>query len=118
MLGGWKQENTLINEGFENFRYLYNNPREDALNWDIGQLRNEQKALQSIPDKYLNDKGVFTNAGKLLTNTDIPYLGAGNNMVTSDRQGQPDGVDIRSYESRVVYGCKLLGYDASQGCSP
>lgn len=116
----WRAEagNTLIKEGFDNFSYLFNNSDVDPVAWDINQLRSEQQALQAIHDKYLLDKWVFVNAGTILTDTDIPYLGSGNNMLTSDRQGQSGGVDVTSYESRVNYGCKLLGYNASQGCGP
>ena len=34
-----------------------------------------------------------------------------------DVPGITDGVDILDYRSRVEFGCKLLDYDASQGCA-
>jgi filamentous hemagglutinin len=52
-----------------------------------------------------------------MTDTNF-ILGAGNNFVTSDKQGQPGGVDILDYQSRVKYGCRLLAYSEQQGCTP
>jgi len=42
--------------------------------------------------------------------------GAGDLPV--DVPGISGGVDILDYKSRVEFGCKLLGYNASQGCVP
>lgn len=115
----WRAEagNTLINAGFENFKELYNNGA-DPVRWDIKQLKDEQKALQSVHDRYLSDKSLFVDVGKIFTNTDLVLLGAGNNIITSERQGLSGGIDISDYKSRIEYGCKLLGYSVLEGCAP
>lgn len=83
-----------MTKGFDNFKSLYNNP-QNAINWDIKQLQDEQKSLQSIHEKYLSNQSWFRGASKLLT-----------------------GVEILDYKSRIEYGCKLLGYSQEQGCKP
>ena len=88
------------------------------MQWDINQLKNEQRVLQPIHEKYLSDRSVFVGLGNLFTDTEIKVLGAGNNPLTSEQQGQPGGIDILDYKSRVEYGCKLLSYTSSQGCKP
>jgi filamentous hemagglutinin len=104
--------NTLMNSGFDSFKDLYNSGTADPIVWDINQLRAEQQVLQPIHEKYLSDRVVFTIASKLITNTDYA-VGA-----KLEKQGQPGGVDILDYKSRVQYGCKLLDYSANQGCKP
>ena len=102
--------NALVNAGFDNFKSLYNNRPADVIAWDINQLKSEQKTLQPIHEKYLKDRVVFTSVSKYATNSDIiPF---------ELRQTQSGGVDILNYNSRVKFGCKLLGYGTSQGCKP
>ncbi|PMC16529.1 hemagglutinin [Oligella urethralis] len=84
----------LIVGGFDNFKDLYNN-QQDPVAWDIKQLKNEQALLQPIHEKYLSDYDAFRWASEVLTD-----------------------VKILDYESRVQYGCKLLGYGENQGCLP
>jgi filamentous hemagglutinin len=93
----WRSEagNSLMNAGFESFRDLYNNGTYDAIAWDINQLRSEQQLLQPIHVKYLENRSVFRFVSKQIT-----------------------GVDLLDYNSRVQYGCELLGYSAGQGCKP
>ena len=85
---------TLIIQGFNNFRHLYNN-RPNAMQWDIKQLRDEQTVLQPIHKKYLSDANLFRLVSGWMTD-----------------------VDILDRESRIKYGCKLLGYTEQQGCKP
>jgi filamentous hemagglutinin len=106
-----------MNSGFDSFKDLYNNGTADAIVWDINQLRAEQQVLQPIHEKYLSEREWFTWASSLLTNTSVPIFGAGG-ILTDEKQGQPGGVDILDYRSRVQYGCKLLGYSADLGCKP
>jgi len=94
-----------MNSGFENFKNLFNKGSNDPMQWDINQLKTEQKALQPIHEKYLKDKSLFNWFSKQLTNT------TGN-------RGIEGGIDILDYKSRVKYGCKLLGYTEKQGCKP
>lgn len=77
--------------------------------WDIGQLRDEQQSLQPIHERYLSDRSIFTWLGRQITD---------QVRVLNQAQGQEGGVDLLDYESRVRYGCKLLGYSAEQGCRP
>jgi filamentous hemagglutinin len=116
----WRAEagNTLMSTGFDNFRDLYNYGTANPIAWDIFQLHNEQQNLQPVHETYLQDRNVFTTVSEWFTDTNIPVLGPGNNPLTNDKQGQPGGVNILDYKSRVEYGCRLLGYSAAQGCSP
>lgn len=109
----WRQEagNSLMSAGFSNFKDLYNQDL-DPVQWDINQLRSEQQTLQPIHQKYLKDRVVFTWVSKTMTNSD--GLGA----ILPDRQTAPGGIDILDYNSRINYGCKLLGYSQEQGCKP
>lgn len=95
-LYAWRKEagDTLIIQGFNNFRHLYNN-RPNAMQWDIKQLRDEQTVLQSIHEKYLSDANLFRLVSSWITD-----------------------VDILDREPIIKYGCKLLGYTEQQGCKP
>lgn len=104
--------NALMNSGFDNFKYLYNNPQVSAVDWDINQLRSEQKTLQPIHEQFLKNSDSFTWLSKTMTDSN------GVGMILNDKQTVPGGVDILSYKSRINFGCKLLGYSASQGCRP
>ncbi|WP_205649114.1 hypothetical protein [Alcaligenes faecalis] len=114
----WRAEagSALMNAGFSNFKTLYNHGAE-PVQWDINQLKSEQQTLQPIHEKYLKDRSFFRGASEWLTDTNA-FIGVGNNLVTSDMQGQPGGVDILDYQSRVRYGCRLLAYSEQQGCTP
>jgi filamentous hemagglutinin len=116
----WRDEagNTLINAGFDNFKNLYNQTVSDPVAWDINQLKGEQQALQPVHEKYLGDKPVFLKISSTFTDTSLPILGAGNNPFTDEKQGVSGGVQVINYESRIDYGCKLLGYSEKQGCTP
>ena len=106
--------NTLIVNGFYNFRDLFNkktNPRE----WDIQQLKSEQKLLQPIHQKYLSNEKIYLSLIK----------GATSNKIFSiipnpldERKKIEDGVNMLDYKSRIKYGCKLMGYSEKQGCKP
>ena len=104
--------NTLINAGFDGFRELYISGA-DPVQWDIDQLKNEQAVLQAVHHKYLSDKNIFSSVSGFITNSE----GVGGKLL-DDRSTAPGGVDILNYESRVQYGCKLLGYGVGQGCAP
>lgn len=105
-----------MSAGFGSFSTLYNHGG-DPVRWDINQLISEQQTLQPIHEKYLKDRSFFRTVSEWLTDTNS-FIGAGNNFVTSDMQGQPGGIDILDYQSRVRYGCRLLGYSKQQGCTP
>ncbi|WP_277951946.1 hemagglutinin repeat-containing protein [Pseudomonas sp. TH06] len=101
----------LITGGFDNFKDLYNKNATDPATWDIRQLKNEQSLLQTIHEKFLGDHTFFQKVGKYATDTSLnPFIG--------DKQGVDGGVIILNYDSRVEYGCKLLGLSKSQGCAP
>jgi filamentous hemagglutinin len=101
----------LITGGFDNFKDLYNKNATDPAGWDIKQLKNEQSLLQTIHEKFLGDHTFFQTVGKYATDTSLnPFIG--------DKQGVDGGVIILNYDSRVEYGCKLLGLSKSQGCAP
>jgi filamentous hemagglutinin len=108
----WRSDagNALMSTGFSNFQNLYNSGTPNPVAWDIGQLRNEQQTLQPVHEEYLTDRSVFRFFSNLFTDTNIP--------IVPEQQGQPGGVNILDYNSRVKYGCKLLGYGAAQGCAP
>ncbi|WP_394182141.1 hemagglutinin repeat-containing protein [Marinomonas posidonica] len=116
----WRAEagDALMNAGFDNFKNLYNQTVSDPADWDINQLKSEQQALQPVHEKYLGDKSVFLKMSSAFTDTSIPILGAGNNIFTEEKQGVSGGIQVINYESRVNYGCKLMEYSESQGCSP
>ena len=94
---GWRSEagNTLIKDGYSNFKSLYNGQYSNPKNWDIQQLRKEQESLQPVHEKYLKDYPLFRNVSEKISD-----------------------VDILNKDSRIEYGCKLLGYDKAQGCKP
>ncbi|MBK8525520.1 MAG: hypothetical protein IPL58_16680 [Betaproteobacteria bacterium] len=104
---------------FDNFKTLYNNGTSNAVVWDINQLQSEQKVLQPVHEKYLSGTTTFRFVSSIFTDTNIPVFGPGNNFgLTDSKQGQPGGVKLLDYKSRVEFGCRLLGYNASQGCNP
>jgi filamentous hemagglutinin len=101
----------LITGGFDNFKDLYNKTSTNAVGWDINQLKNEQSLLQTIHEKFLGDHTIFQKIGKYATDTSL-------NPLIGDKQGVAGGINILSYDSRVEYGCKLLGLSKGQGCAP
>ncbi|WP_256676386.1 DUF637 domain-containing protein [Pseudomonas sp. RGB] len=103
----------LMAGGYDNFKNLYNKNTVDPVAWDISQLKNEQMILQPIHEEYLSGHDVFLGVSKYMTDSD---KGAG--ALPGDVPGVSGGVNILDYSSRVEFGCKLLGYDASQGCAP
>ncbi|UOO81464.1 hypothetical protein LVJ83_10985 [Uruburuella testudinis] len=103
-----------MSAGFNNFKELFNN-KQNAIRWDIRQLKSEQQALQSIREKYLSDQKSFNLTSKYLTSDKV--LGYLPNPL-SDKHTQPGGINILNYGSRVQYGCKILGYTEKQGCTP
>ena len=105
----------LIVGGFDNFKDLYNN-QQDPVAWDIKQLKNEQALLQPIHEKYLSDQKAFTKVSQLLTLEQMLNLSVFG--IIQEKQVQEGGIDLLDYESRVSYGCKLLGYSEKQGCQP
>lgn len=69
--------------------------------------------MQDVYHKYLSDKNIFSSVCGFITNSE----GVDGNVL-DDRSTAPGGVYILNYESRVQYGCKLLGYGVGQGCAP
>jgi len=115
----WRSEagNTLMNAGFDNFKSLYNQEVSDPVAWDINQLQGEQQALQPVHEKYLGERTFFTGFSKFITNTDN-FINVETLPWGSEQQGQPGGIDILDQQSRIKFGCKLMGYSESQGCKP
>ena len=105
-----------MNAGFSNFKAL-DNHGGDPVRWDINQLISEQQTLRPIHEGYLKDRFLFGLMSEWQTNTNS-ILGAVNNIVTSDKQVQPGGIDVLYDQARVRYGCRLLGYSEQQGCTP
>ncbi len=108
----------LMNGGFATFRNLYNSGTNNPVAWDVAQLRNEQKLLQPIHEEYLSGfwLGLFRGASNIATNSD--YLGLTSLAGLEQKQTMPGGVEILDYESRINYGCKLLGLHGQSACSP
>ncbi len=102
-----------MNAGFDNFRNLFNKAVTDPVAWDISQLRSEQQVLQSVHEKYLGDRAIFTEGSRLATSPMNPLR-----ILLDEKQIMPGGIDILDYTSRIEFGCKLLGYSAAQGCQP
>ncbi|MGN3332866.1 hemagglutinin repeat-containing protein [Pseudomonas aeruginosa] len=111
----WRAEagNALMTSGFANFRPLYNSGA-DPVAWDIKQLQDEQRTLQPIHEKYMKDRVVFSFMSSLLTDSSDYMPG----RLLGEDKTQTGGVDILDYDSRIRYGCKLLGYGEAQGCKP
>lgn len=65
--------------------------------------------LRWSQERYLKNRVVFTWVSQLMANRN----GAG--AILPDRQSQPGGIDVLDYNSRISYGCKLLGYSKEQG---
>ena len=106
--------NTLMVNGFYNFRDLFNkktNPRE----WDIQQLKSEQKLLQPIHQKYLSNEKIYLSLIKGVTSNKIFSI-IPNPL--DERKKIEDGINMLDYKSRIKYGCKLMGYSEKQGCKP
>jgi filamentous hemagglutinin len=114
-LYNWRSEagNALMNDGFNNFKNLYNNGTNNPAAWDINQLQREQTVLQPIHEKYLGDANAFQWVSKKLTDSNWPFI----KYVTPPTR-VPGGVDITKYPSRVNYGCQMLSYSAKKGCNP
>lgn len=79
----------------------------------MGLRSNRCQTTKPIHEKYLSGHDTFLGLSKYMTDSD---RGAGDLPV--DVPGISGGVDILDYKSRVEFGCKLLGYNASQGCVP
>jgi hypothetical protein len=104
-LYNWRSEagNALMNDGFNNFKNLYNNGTNNPVAWDINQLRREQTVLQPIHEKYLGDADFFRGLSNFLTDSNWPAI-----KWISPQTRVPGGVDITKYPSRVNYGCQML----------
>ncbi|WP_207788942.1 hypothetical protein [Bordetella trematum] len=111
----WRSEagNALMKSGFSNFQSLYHG-KSDPITWDIKQLKDEQRTLQPIHEKYMKDRVVFSFISSLMTDSSDYMPGR---LLDKDKT-QPGGIDILDYNSRIRYGCKLLGYGETQGCKP
>lgn len=70
----------------------------------------EQQAPQPIHEKYLEDRKFYNAVSKAMTNS--------NFIKRSEDQQINGGIDILDYNSRIKYGCKLLGYGENEGCKP
>ncbi|WP_202801123.1 hypothetical protein [Cupriavidus basilensis] len=112
----WRSDagKALMTAGFGNFKDLYSKKPTDVIAWDINQLKSEQRALQPIHERYLQDRVVFTEISNFMTNSS----GMRGGSILREKQTQPGGINILDYKSRVNYGCKLLGYGDTQGCKP
>lgn len=106
--------NALISNGFYNFQSLYNK-KTNPVTWDIKQLKDEQKLLQPIHEKHLANQTSFLWASKVMTSDTI--MNVIPNQI-DPRKTQKDGINLLDYDSRIKYGCKLMGYSAEQGCKP
>lgn len=115
-LYAWRKKagDALITQGFDNFKDLYNN-RPNAVQWDIKQLKDEQTLLQPIHEKYLTNQNTFVRAKQIVT--DSKNLKYSFNPI-KEWQTQPGGIKLLDKNSRIRYGCKLLGYTEQQGCKP
>lgn len=78
-----------------NFKNAFQGNYTSTKNWDINQLRAEQKLLQPIHEKYLLDYPTFRYVTEKMT-----------------------GVTILNYDSRIEFGCNGMGYSKAQGCTP
>ena len=109
----WRSEagDTLMKTGFDNFKNIYNNSSQDPSKWDINQLKSEQSVLQPIHEKYLSEKYIFNSVSSYFTDS----KSLTNNLVNSN-QTQTGGVNILDYNSRIRFGCKLLGRSGEEGC--
>lgn len=85
----------------------------DPVAWDVNQLKSEQAILQPIHQQFLGDHSSFQLISNYMTDISI-----WPNYVVGEKQGVAGGVNILDYQSRVEFGCKLLGYSKSQGCTP
>jgi len=118
----WRDEagNVLMIGGFNNFKDLYNYGTNDPVAWDINQLRTEQQMLQPVHEKYFASSWLFPRASQKISDSDSWVFSAFEtlNFLSDIQISMPGGIDFLSYESRVMYGCKLLGYSAADGCAP
>ena len=101
-----------MNAGFEKFRNLYNNRNANPISWDIELLKKEQSVLQKTHEKYLNKKYIIESI-KYITDSDNDLP-----LVNKEKQQTQGGLDVLDINSRIRYGCKLLGYTEQQGCKP
>lgn len=78
--------------------------------WEIKQLNDEQKILQPIHLKYLKNRPIFVGLTKYMTKYDSDF------SLIKKSQRIPGGVNLLDIESRIKYGCHMLGYTEAQGC--
>lgn len=94
----WRDEagQALMHGGFDNFSNAFKGNYTSTQSWDINQLKSEQKLLQPIHEKYLKDGGLIRRGAQIFNQ--IP--------------------NVKSYEDRVEFGCKSMGYSGKNGCKP
>lgn len=101
----WRQVGgeTLLANGFSNFRGLFNTDFQGNLNearaWDITQLKREQSLLQPIHERFFSQHPWFVTVNK--------------NIMRLCMRG---GVNLLNKADRVRYGCFLMNYTKAQGC--
>lgn len=97
----WRQQGgeTLLANGFDNFKALFNGKFNNAVAWDIGQLNTEQTLLQPLHERFLGAYPTFRKVNKTIMRLKIK-----------------GGVEILNKADRVRYGCSLLDYSVEQGC--
>lgn len=97
----WRQQGgeTLLTNGFDNFKALFNGKFYDTVRWDIDQLNTEQTLLQPIHEAYLTKYKTFRKVNKTIMRLKIK-----------------GGVEILNKADRLRYGCILLRYSEEQNC--
>lgn len=111
----WRDEGSsaVLTTGFENFKNLYNNKKTNPIEWDINTLKLEQSMLQPIHEKHLGSRRKLLNLINTITDSEKSI-----SRILDEKQKIEGGIDVLDKNSRIKYGCKLLGYTEKQGCKP
>lgn len=97
-LNDWRKVagDSLMADGFNNFKNLYNGNYSSVMQWDIKQLKEEQTLLQPIHEKHLKPRSMVDKGSSFIMN----------------------GGSILKYKDRIKYGCSQMGYEKNSGCTP
>ncbi|MNV68701.1 hypothetical protein D3C71_1615700 [compost metagenome] len=111
----WRNEGSsaVLTTGFESFKNLYNNKKTNPVEWDINTLKLEQSMLQPIHEKYFESSDKLLKLINNITNSEKSI-----SRILNEKQRIEGGLDVLDKNSRIKYGCKLLGYTEKQGCRP